>query len=402
MNFIKRTLTRYKQNAGYSPFYAYGMFKKHWDSFFHQKAPTLKQKIWAYKNGFFSHKIKSLRLTEDNYQDFLPDFEYYRLHPINGIFSRWIDDKLTIRYILDPFSEYLPKYYYHLYKDEILPLQDCPIDAGQTIDDIINLLKVEKALALKLLASSTGDGFIKLGFEDGRFLINNEEVQLESLRTSINEWMKIGRGGYLITEYLYPCRELAQFWENTPNAIRVSVIRNKHEAPVINGAYIRFGTRKTGLIDNTDAGGVTCEIDLDDGRFFDGIMFIDKIIHECRHHPDTNDLVEGTIPRWSQIKEKILEISAYISEVIYMGFDVIVTDDGFKIIEINSHQGISNLQVYSPFMKDEITNRFFTRLIDQKYQEVALRKNNTFFGQIRIFLQKIKIKLVKLKKKIFL
>jgi hypothetical protein len=378
------------QKAGYSPFYAYKIFANRWNDFFHRKGFTLKQKWWAQKRGFYSRRITMFGLTEENYQDFLPDFDYYRLHPVNGIFSRWIDDKLTIRYILDPYSEYLPKYYYHLNRGEILRLPDCPKNIGQNIDDVISLLKNVKALAVKLLASSSGEGFIKLSVENENFLVNNNKVPLETLRTSIKGWMKVETGGYLITEYLYPCQELSQMWESTPNAIRLSVIRKKHEAPVINGAYIRFGTKKTGVIDNANAGGVTCEIDLNDGRFFNGIMFKDKIIYECRYHPDTKELVEGTVPRWTQLKEKIIEISQYIPEIIYMGYDVVVTDDGFKIIEINSHQGISNLQLYSPYLKNEITSRFFKELLEQKKQEISLRKNQTLLGKIRLLLQKLK------------
>lgn len=401
MNFIKQTIIRRMQKAGYSPHYAYIVFNKRWDDIFHEKDTTFRQKIWAQKRGFYSPRIANYGLTEENYKDYVSDFEYYRLHPINGIFTRWIDDKLTIRYILAPFSEYLPRYYYHLYDGEILRLPDCPENTGQTIDDIINLLKKEKALAVKLLASCQGQGFIKLGFDDGRFLVNYEEVQLEKLKTSIQEWLKVGNGGYLITEYLHPCRELSQFWKDTPNGIRISVIRNPHGTPTISGAYIRFGTQKTGFVDNANAGGVSCQIDLNDGRFFNGVRYEGRFLHECRYHPDTGDLLEGIIPNWSLIKEKIIEISQYISEVICMGYDILVTDEGFKIIEINSQQGLSVYQYFFPCMRNEITRTFFGRLLEEQRLLFEYRRSRTLFGRIRLFLQKCKIRLDKLKERIF-
>ncbi len=114
----------------YNAHCAYQLFMMRYDDIFHNKKTTLSQKIWAQKRGFLSDKISYLGLTEDNYTDYLSDFDYIQLHPINGVYSRWIDDKLTIKFILHPFAEYLPEYFYHIYKNEILRLTDCPNGFG--------------------------------------------------------------------------------------------------------------------------------------------------------------------------------------------------------------------------------------------------------------------------------
>lgn len=94
------------------------------------KENSLKEKFWAYNRGFLSPKIKEYGLTEENYKLYISDFEYYKLYPINNQFRTWIDDKVTTRYILSPFDEYLPKYYCHIQKrGVIIPLLD-----GQSIN----------------------------------------------------------------------------------------------------------------------------------------------------------------------------------------------------------------------------------------------------------------------------
>ena len=43
----------------------------------------------------------------------------------------------------------------------------------------------------------------------------------------------------------------------------------------------------------------------------------------------------------------------------YMGFDVAVTEDSFKILEINSLSGLMAAQCKEPLMKDPKTRRVF-------------------------------------------
>ena len=352
------------QKKGYSPHFAYKIFEKRFNDFFKDNEAPLKQKIWAHKRGFLSNHVSFFGLTEEDYKDYLPYFEYYKTHPINGFFSHWIDDKLTVKRILSPFSEYFPKYYFHLYKGEILRLSDCPNEYSPSNQGIFALLRQKETLAAKPLSGSFGQGFTKLGYVDGGYLLNNEEVQQADLQILLQDWIDQSNPGFIITEYLYAHSKLRKIWSETPNTIRISVLRNKYEPVKIINAYIRFGAEKTGLVDNTGAGGV-CKINLESGAFNDGKLFTKKGLVDCKYHTDNGQLLAGTIPHWNLIKEKIHEISNYIPQVIYMGFDIVAIQDAFKIIEINSHEGIEFNQYYYPYMKHEPTKTFFTRLLNE-------------------------------------
>ena len=90
---------------------------------------------------------------------------------------------------------------------------------------------------------------------------------------------------------------------------------------------------------------------------------------DCKYHPDTGILLEGYLPHWDLIKEKIVEISSYIPQVRFMGYDVILTEDGFKIIEINSHPGTDYIQSVHPYMREGASKEFFTRLLQEKKEK---------------------------------
>jgi hypothetical protein len=379
---IKNMITRKMQTFGYSPYFADIVYENRFSDFFKNKSISLKEKIWAQRRGFYSHRIKFYGLTEDNYKNYLPDFDYFKLHPINGRYNRWIDDKLTLRYMLHPFNEFLPEYYYHLRNDEVLPLMDCPEKYGTSTSDIINLLSNKQVLAGKLTAGSRGTGFSKFSFENNKYFINNGLSSESELCELFNQWLKTKGSGYLLTEYLKPHPDLSHIWPETPNTLRLMVIRNKNQSPLIINSFIRFGTQETGSVDNSGRGGIISHVSLDNGFFTDGKIILNNIISDMPHHPDTGIIVEGVVPHWKMICEQILNISSYFPEIIYFGYDIAITDTGFKILEINSHQSIGFIQKYNPFFTNELSKIFFNGLINEKQKHIEHQKNKRFFRRI--------------------
>ena len=55
-----------------------------------------------------------------------------------------------------------------------------------------------------------------------------------------------------------------------------------------------------------------------------------------------------------------------IPQVRYMGLDLIITEEGFKILEINSHPGIFVFQHLYPLLKDGMKKEFFQNLLAEK------------------------------------
>ena len=89
-------------------------------------------------------------------------------------------DKVSLRYMFDDFSAYLPKYYYNLVRRDgkvtLLTMQDTPEGYAVTFEDVLRLLREKGILALKQTEGSHGVGFYKLEYRDGAYLVNEQEL----------------------------------------------------------------------------------------------------------------------------------------------------------------------------------------------------------------------------------
>jgi hypothetical protein len=363
---FQRWMAKILQARGYDSYFANKISHDLWTDLFEVKATTLKQKLWGLRRGFFSDRIELYRLTDQNYSDYLSDLDYYKMFPINGFYGRWIDDKLTMRLILQPFAQYLPEYYFQIGNGEILRLPDCPEGYGQEIRDMLALLMEKRCLAAKLFAGSVGVGFVKLGYENQGYSINDQPASEQEVQRVLEPWVNMGGGGYLITEYLHAHPALSRIWSKSANTVRVMVIRERGQPPIVAGSFIRFGTSATGGVDNTGAGGVACSVEIDSGKFSGGKICNAGKWDHYNDHPDSNAPISGEVPFWPLITQKLIEISSYIPQVIYLGYDVVITPEGFKIIEINSHQALRSIQAQIPVLKNERTKEFFQGLLSSK------------------------------------
>jgi hypothetical protein len=184
------------------------------------------------------------------------------------------------------------------------------------------------------------------------------------VKALISGWLEAKRGEYLVTEFIGAHSYFDAFWNESPPTVRVLVTREKGQLPKIVHSYLRFATKDTGVVNIP--GGVYCRVDIKSGSFYDGQTYEKDGLQDCKYHPDTKVRLEGVLPHWDLILDKILEISAAIPQIRYMGYDVIITEEGFKIIEINSHPGIDYFQTEHPYLRDELTRDFFNGLLEEK------------------------------------
>jgi len=218
--------------------------------------------------------------------------------------------------------------------------------------------------------------------------LTNEISTYENLFNTLGKWLNCKNGGYLITEYLKGNRELGTIWGNTPNTLRVMVIKEKSKKPAIACSIFQFGSLRTGVLDIPAVGGVCCNVNIDTGEFFDGRILNNNRLEECIYHPDTQAFLNGLLPHWELLKEIIFRISEYLPQLQYLGYDIIFTDESFKIIEINSHQGIKTHQFYQPFFVNEKTKGFFGELIQQKKFLRESKKKNSLFHKSARFVKR--------------
>ncbi len=320
--------------------------------------------ISIHKKGFQVTDWKIMRLTKDNYKSFLSSKQYSSFHPINGYYTKLIDDKITIKYILSgtELAKYTPAYYYLI--DEsgyIFPMMDVPVKKEEyEVADVISLLKSTRVLAVKLVTGSIGRGFYKCEYRDEKIYTNGKEMGDNEFSAFITELKN-----YIVMEYLCPHEDLASFWPSTANTMRYLLCRVDGEYYMLK-SFIRFGSKKTGEVENFNSGGVLCYID-ENGQFKGGYI-IDRSKKKLsslfvERHPDTGKEIVGTIPMWSEIEKAAIGIAKYLPETKYLGYDFVVTDKNeVKLLEINSLTSLDAIQMDCSILETEVGKRFFASL----------------------------------------
>jgi len=323
--------------------------------------PFLK-KIALYRKGYYSERLKCYRISKDNSLDnYIPEIRYYKLHPINGFYSKWIDDKLTMRYMFDSYRDYLPEYYYQIDSGRITRLVDCQSSYTADIPGIMNLLRDKKMLAVKLKSGTRRQGFNKFSYDDGVYRVNDKVVAEQELIEIMT-----GMDDYLVTEFLVPYAEYNKIYPRISNPVRVMVINEAKRMRII-AAFIRFYMDDPDDPEEISPEGVYCGVDINEGRLFEPRMYDrDMNMVDIAIHPDTGVVIEGKLKNWDLMKEVLTHFCNDFPQLRYMGLDIIFTEESFKILEINSIPGLHHIQCYYPMLRDDINREFFERLFKEK------------------------------------
>lgn len=325
---------------------------------------------WALSRGFYPGRVELYGLTEENYQNYLPDYNYFMLHPINHHFRIWINDKLSLKYTLNSngCADSMPEYYLYVENNgNYTYLMDAPASIPRDKDFLLNLLKEKGTLAVKPNSGTSGGrGFMKLEYKNGTLYENNKEITLADFNTILTQLQN-----HIVTEYSYQHAELAKIWPSSECTLRVIMVKLPNDQPYLPSkwhcivSYARFGTSVSGGASNLSSGGIGIGFDFETGQFKDsGIRykrFCPDGQWQCTEHPDTHVVWKDTkLPHWEFVRNKLEQICQHISSLDYLGFDVIITPDGMKLCEINTHPAADYEQVMcAPILSNGDAKAFF-------------------------------------------
>lgn len=322
---------------------------------------TAQEKRWAHQRGFYSYRIKQYGLTEENYRSMLSDYDYKRLRPINGVYQKWLWDKIFMYYVLAPYQKYLPRYYFRILPGEgqnlILPFAPMAAEDA-TLEGIEKLLREQGKLVLKQAVGSHGKGFYKLEWESEtqQILVNDAPYTSEEFHVFL---MALDKPCFL-SEFVKMHPNICAIYSGVVSTVRLMVI-DMGDGPQIENSFFRIGVSSGGQTDNLDTGGLVARVDVTSGWFGRTEMLKNHSFISCNVHPDTGTPLEGVLPHWETICRTVKEIAAYLYPMEYLGFDIVVTEDGFRILEINTHQDLHRYPEYPQEVKD-----YFARKCEMK------------------------------------
>lgn len=327
------------------------------------------EKDWSHSRGFLSYRIKEMGLTEENWQDYVSDYAYFWVNRINNDYQHWIEDKLTTRFLLEPFKANFPDYYYCVSslkgQQKIVGLQDLSKGRKSTFEAIFDLVREKGVLAVKKSYGTHGEGFYKFMWKNNAYYLNGEEIIQDDFIRLMTEHDSI----FLITEYVTMHPWFAAMYPDALNTVRITCFNQLNRPLTIGGCFLKVGHAKGGFTDNinTAAGGIIVELDKTTGKIVKPEFKMNNWYFPCDKHPDTGVEIRGAIPHWEDIIKKITEITAKIPQIEYMGFDIAVTENSFKIIEINVFPDYTKYLV-----KDQDTQDFLKKKVAIKRKEKSI------------------------------
>ncbi len=313
---------------------------------------TAAEKKWAHQRGFYSYRIRQYGLTEENWRQLLSDYDYKRMRPINGKYQKWLWDKISTYYVMAPFRDCFPAYWFRTENGVIYPFR--PEGGTATADDVLTCLREKGKLAAKPAIASHGDGFLPLSWdtETDQPVIDGETVTAEEFRQRIQGLEK----PYLISEFVEMHPELKKIYDKVACSIRVMVI-DRGSGPRVEHAYFRIASGSTGHTDNLATGGIVARVNADTGEYYGAEMLVGHEFRPCDVHPDSGAPLRGTLPNWELVCRRVCEVTAYLTPMEYLGFDIVITADGFRILEINTHQDLHRYPEYPREVKDYLLGK---------------------------------------------
>jgi len=303
--------------------------------------------------GFYPSSTAFYPLDGPEGGDYVSDRQKELTWGINWPSAQLLDDKLAFFFMLQHFEVPTPEVLGIVVGGRLGAL------SGNEDDGLRGWLEQRGRLVVRPTRGADGREVWIVDLEDDVPRINGERVSWSTLD---------GRVGtledHIVSEFVEQARYARQIFPGTTNTIRVLTLRDGDAEPFIATATHRFGAPASAPADNWSRGGLAALVDLETGRLSAGVPH-PRAGELERHdvHPASQMPISGVqVPRWPETREGLLQAARQMSFFPYVGWDIVVTEDGFQVIEGNKYTDVHAMQVHQPLMRDERVRRFYQRL----------------------------------------
>lgn len=306
----------------------------------------LSQRLSMWRSGYrdASHTLYDL---DHKVSDYLPDTARLETFFINGGFAHSVlGDKLLFTKLAGEVLD-VPGIVALIERGEVF--------AEGSITTLQELSAEHLSLVLKPSEGTRGQGVYRL-----------EGSTLNGRSTTPDELNNLARklDNYLVTQTVAQAAYAETIFPGATNSVRVlTLVDPDTQEPFVARAVHRFGVADTVPTDNWSRGGLCANVDLGTGVLSQGVKHIQRTggrLEWQTHHPDTGAAIEGvTVPRWQEVCRGLTEAVKALPFLIYVGWDVVVTEAGFCVLEGNNNTDLDLLQVHGGLLKDQRVRRFY-------------------------------------------
>ena len=317
----------------------------------------LGKRIRAWKMGFLSGSYLFLDLDRHDARDYINDrMRFLRLSFLNGPYAEILHNKLLFGEVFRRHPDIVPETYALVRHQNVWPMSDA--EHVDSLEGILELLARKGRLVMKGTRGFGGGDCTILEDREGGVAFSGTVLSYQAALQKLGS-----RREQIITEYVQQAAYAREIYPNSANSIRMlTMVDDETGEPFLARAVHRFGGGAR-MVDNVTQGGVAAIVGPDDDRLGIGVQ-IDDGGHPTyiERHPDTGAQITGvTVPHWGQVVDRILGLAREHPYLPYIGWDVVVTDDGLRILEGNSNSGVLFTQFHGPLLADPRVRRFFER-----------------------------------------
>lgn len=326
------------------------------------------RRLSLWRHGFTSRSGVLFDLDEGEYDEYLSNYQLEQLGSLGGSWTDAADNEVAAHMLLQAYDDHLPDLYGMLDTGTLRrhsPLTAATPDGSEpparapAIEALDAYFDEYGTLVLKPLYGSGGLGVqvCRRSAESEGYVVNGEEQTRAAFADRLADAEE-----YLVWEFVEQTDYADRLFPDAANTLRVLTLRDPETGdPFVSGAAHRIGTPDSAPVDNWNKGGLSAEV-RDDGTLSAGAQW-DSTAGELRWHethPATGAPIEGVaVPEWSTIHDRVLEMARTLSSLPRIGWDIVVTDDEFVVLEINTHPGVDTIQVHRPHLRDPRTRRFY-------------------------------------------
>lgn len=341
-----------------------------WSSF----QMPFRRRLWLWRHGFLSKADIIYDIDERTHYQYLSEYQRELTRSINGRWQEALRNKLLFHRLLRPFDAYRPTVYGYLKQGRFVPIDASnhssdpenastattrpTANADDAVTQVSHQLKADGRLVLKPTYGAVGNRILVCSWFDDCYRVNGDErtdTEFDALITDLDE--------YLVCEFVEQAPYAAELYPGSTNTLRILTMWDpKLDEPFIPFAVQRIGTNSSAPVDNWSRGGLSAEVDRDTGELSQAVQYpYGDHLEKYTNHPETETQIAGTkVNGWRTVRDKILHIAANFPQLLYVGWDVLIGEDGeFTIIEANSCSDVDLLQVHRPLLNDPRARRFY-------------------------------------------
>lgn len=316
------------------------------------------KKIWCLRKGFFPRNFVLYNFNNNDYKNYVTDYaENFKTNKINTAKSL-INNKLIFNELAEKYV-WMPDIKGIIIKKQWIPYGKNSCSSWQHFYDYLTEC-VNKGVILKPIEGDGGIGIAKVSFI-------NENVyqwnQIQINKTELTDRL-MNLEEYLVTDLVIQHDYANLLYSKSVNTIRILTMIDKNtNRSFIAAAAHRMGNDTSYPVDNCAKGGFTSKIDIETGILSKAVRTYFKSDTPTWYsvHPDNNEKIEGVnIPNWKIIKSKVLVFAENLASNPYLGWDIVVLENGdITILEANEGADLKLHQVHEPLLKNDHVKCFY-------------------------------------------